>query len=89
MTFKLAMKFFCHEVIFESISSNGRIHSLVSILILRTKTHVMSVPWILKYLAIGHEEVTLQLIIDIGVEKMAEESNYGRSCVQVRWWNFG
>jgi hypothetical protein len=32
----------------------------------------MSVPWILKYLAIGHEEVALQLIAEVGVEKVAE-----------------
>jgi len=32
----------------------------------------MSVPWILKYLAIGHEEVALQLITKVGVEKVAK-----------------
>jgi len=72
MTFEHAMKLFCHRVIFESISSNGRIHSLVSILKHGTKKDIMSVPWILKYLAIGHEEVALQLITEVGVEKMAE-----------------
>jgi hypothetical protein len=71
-TFKHAMRFFCHRVIFESISSNGRICLLVSILKHGTKKQVMSVPWILKYLAIGHEEVALQLITKVGVEKMAE-----------------
>jgi hypothetical protein len=32
----------------------------------------MSVPWILKYLAIGHEEVALQLITEVRVEKVVE-----------------
>jgi hypothetical protein len=32
----------------------------------------MNVPWILKYLAIGHEEVALQLITEVGVENAAE-----------------
>jgi hypothetical protein len=44
----------------------------VSILKHGTKEDVMSVPWILKYLAIGHEEVALQLITEVGVEKVAE-----------------
>jgi hypothetical protein len=72
MTSKHAMKFFCHKVIFESISSNGHIRSLVSILKHGTKKHIMNVHWILKYLAIGHEKVALQLIIEVGVEKMLE-----------------
>jgi len=72
MTFKHAMRIFCHRVIFESISSNGRICSLVSILKHGTKEDITSVPWILKYLAIGHEEVALQLITQVGVEKVAE-----------------
>jgi len=72
MTFEHSMKFFCHKVIFESISSDGHINSLVSILKHGTKDDVMNVPWILKYLAIGHEEVALQLITEVGVEKMLE-----------------
>jgi hypothetical protein len=32
----------------------------------------MNVPWVFKYLAIGHEKVTLQLITEVGVEKVAE-----------------
>jgi hypothetical protein len=72
MTYKHAMKFFCHKVIFESISSNGHIRSLVSILKHGTKKHIMNVHWILKYLAIGHEKVALQLITEVGVEKMLE-----------------
>jgi len=72
MTFKHAMRFFCHMAIFESISSNGRICSLVSILKHGTKKQVMSVPWILKYLAIRHEKLALQLITEVGVEKVAE-----------------
>jgi hypothetical protein len=72
MDFKHVMRFFCHKVIFERISSNGHINSLVSILKHGTKEDVMSVPWILKYLAIGHEEVALQLITEVGVEKVAE-----------------
>jgi hypothetical protein len=72
MTFKHAMNFFCHRVIFESISSNGCIPSLVSILKHGTKEDIMNVPWILKYLAIGHEGVALQLITKVGVEKVAK-----------------
>jgi len=72
MTFKHAMRFFCHRAIFESISSNGRIYSLVSILKHGTKKDILNVPWVLQYLAIGHEEVALQLIIEVGVEKVAE-----------------
>jgi hypothetical protein len=72
MTFKHAMRLFCHRVIFESISSNGRIRSLVSILKHGSKEDIMNVPWVLKYLAIGHEEVALQLITQVGVEKVAE-----------------
>jgi len=72
MTFKHVMRFFCDRVIFESISSNGRICSLVSILKHGTKEDIMNVPWALQYLAIGHEEVALQLIIEVGVEKVAE-----------------
>jgi hypothetical protein len=70
MDFKHVMRFFSHRVIFESISSNGHINSLVSILKHGTKEDVMSIHWILKYLAIGHEEVALQLITEVGVEKM-------------------
>ncbi|CAK9216345.1 unnamed protein product [Sphagnum troendelagicum] len=72
MTLKHVMKFFCHKVIFESISSTGHIHSLVSILKNGTKEDIMNVPWVLKYLAILHEEVALQLIIEVGVEKVVE-----------------
>jgi hypothetical protein len=72
MTFKHAMNFFCHKVIFESISSIGHICSLVSILKHGTKEDIMNVPWVLKYLAIVHEEVALQLIIEVGVEKVVE-----------------
>ncbi len=72
MTIKHATRLFHHKVIFGSIISNGRIPSLVSILKHGTKEDVMSVPWILKYLAIRHEEVTLQLITEVGVEKVAE-----------------
>ncbi len=72
MVFKHMMRFFNHRVIFESISSNGHIHSLVSILKHGTKKQVMNVPWVFKYLAIGHEKVTLQLITEVGVEKVAE-----------------
>ncbi len=72
MTFKHAMRLFCHRVIFESISSNGRIHSLVSILKHGTQENIRSVPWVLQYLAVGHEEVKLQLITKVGVEKVAE-----------------
>jgi hypothetical protein len=72
MTLKRVMKFFCHKVIFESISSTGHIHSLVSILKHGTKEDIMNVPWVLKYLAILHEEVALQLIIEVGVEKVVE-----------------
>jgi hypothetical protein len=72
MTFQHAINFLSHRVIFESISSNGCIRSLVSILKHGTRKHIMSVPWILKYLAIGHEEVALQLITKVGVEKMAQ-----------------
>jgi hypothetical protein len=72
MTFEHGMRFFSHKVIFESISSTGHIRSLVSILKHGTKEDIMNVPWVLKYLAIGHEEVTLQLIIEVGVEKMVE-----------------
>jgi hypothetical protein len=71
-TFQHAMRFFCQKVIFESISSNGHISSLVSTLKHGTKEDVMSVHWILKYLAIGHEEVTLQLFIKVGREKVFE-----------------
>jgi hypothetical protein len=72
MDFKHMMRFFCHRVIFESISSNGHINSLVSILKHGTKEDVMNVPWILKYLAIGHEEVALHFITEVGVEKVVE-----------------
>jgi len=72
MNLKHVMKFFCHKVIFESISSTGHIHSLVSILKHGTKEDIMNVPWVLKYLAILHEEVALQLIIEVGVEKVVE-----------------
>jgi hypothetical protein len=72
MDFKHVMKFFCHRVIFESISSNGRIHSFVSILKHGRKKQVMNVPWVFKYLVIGHEEVALQLITEVGMEKVAE-----------------
>ncbi|CAM6008245.1 unnamed protein product [Sphagnum balticum] len=46
--------------------------SLLSILKHGTEEDVMSVPWILKYLVIGHEEVKLQLITKVGVEKVAK-----------------
>jgi hypothetical protein len=72
MTLKHAMKFFSHKVIFESISSIGHICSLVSILKHGTKEDIMNVPWVLKYLAIVHEEVALQLIIEVGVERVLE-----------------
>jgi hypothetical protein len=72
MAFKHLMRLFCHKVIFESISSNGHISSLVSILKHGTKKDIMNVPWILKYLAIGHEKVALQLITQVGVEKVVE-----------------
>jgi hypothetical protein len=72
MDFKHVIKLLTHKVIFESISSNGHICSLVSILKHGTKEDVMNVPWILKYLAIGHEKVALQLITEVGVEKVAE-----------------
>jgi hypothetical protein len=72
MNLKHVMKFFCHKVIFESISSTGHIHSLVSILKHGTKEDIMNVPWVLKYLAIVHEKVALQLIIEVGVEKVVE-----------------
>jgi hypothetical protein len=72
MAFKNMMRFFNHRVIFESISSNGRIHSLVSVLKHGTKEDIMNVPWIFKYLAIGHEDIALQLIIEVGVEKVAK-----------------
>ncbi len=71
MAFKHVMRFFCHRVNFLSIPLNGHIRSLVSILTHGTKKHIMSVPWILQYLAIGHEKGTLQLITEVGVEKMA------------------
>jgi hypothetical protein len=38
------------------------------------------VPWILKYLAVGHEEVVLQLTTEVGVEKAAEA---------VKLWDLG
>jgi hypothetical protein len=72
MDLQHVMRFLCHKVIFQSISSNGHINSLVSIFKHGTKEDIMSVPWILKYLAIGHEEVALQLITEVGVEKVAE-----------------
>jgi hypothetical protein len=72
ITFKHAMRLFCNKAIFESISSNGHIRSLVSILKHGSKEDIMNVPWVLKYLAIGHEEVALQLITQVGVEKVAE-----------------
>jgi len=75
MKFKHVMRFFCHKVIFESISSNGHVSSLVSILKHGTKQDVMSVHWILKWLAIGHEEVALQLIMEVGVVKVIEAIN--------------
>jgi hypothetical protein len=71
MGFKDVMRFFSHKVIFESISSNERISSLVLTLKHGTEEDVMNVPWILKFLVIGHEEVTLQLITEVGVEKVA------------------
>jgi hypothetical protein len=72
MVFEHMMRFFNHRVIFESISSNGSIHSLVSVLKHGTKEDVTNVPCGFKYLAIGHEEVALQLITEVGVEKVAE-----------------
>jgi hypothetical protein len=72
MDFKDVMRVFCHKVIFESISSNGHINSLVSRLKHGTKEDIMSVPWILKCLAIGHEELALQLITEVGWEKVVE-----------------
>jgi len=72
ITFKHGMRFFSHKVIFESISSTRRIRSLVSILKHGTKEDIMKVPWVLKILAIVHEEVALQLIIEVGVEKVVE-----------------
>jgi hypothetical protein len=71
IVFKDVMRFFSHKVIFENISSNERISSLVLTLKHGTKEDVMNVPWILIYLVIGHEEVTLQLITEVGVEKVA------------------
>ncbi|CAM6043671.1 unnamed protein product [Sphagnum compactum] len=89
MNFKHMMRFFCHRVIFESISSHGHIRSLVSILKHGTKEDVMSVPWILKYLAIGHEEVSLQLITEVGVENVVEAiqlwEHFG-PCSMVQLW---
>jgi hypothetical protein len=64
--------FFCHKVIFERISSNGHICSLVSILKYGTEEHIGDIHWILKYLAIAHEKVALQLITEVGVEKVVE-----------------
>jgi hypothetical protein len=72
MAFKHMMRFFYHRVIFESISSNGCIRYLVSVLKHGTKEDVMNVPWVFKYLAIGHEEVAVQLITEVGVEKVVE-----------------
>jgi hypothetical protein len=90
MGFKAVMRFFSHKVIFESISSNERISSLVLILKHGTKEDIMSVPWILKYLVIGHEEVTLQLITEVGVEKVAKGvelwDNMSGSCRMVELW---
>jgi hypothetical protein len=43
----------------------------VSILKHGTKEDIMNVPWVLKYLAVAHE-VALQLIIEVGVEKVVE-----------------
>jgi hypothetical protein len=83
MTFKHAMKFFCHKVIFESISSNGHICSLVSILKYGTKKHVIRIHWILKYLAIAHEKVALQLITEVGVEKVFEAVE-----LWWKWWPY-
>jgi len=70
--FQHVRRFLCHKVIFESISSNGHINSLVSILKHGTKENIIDVPWILQYLAVGHEKVVRQLITEVGVEKVAE-----------------
>jgi hypothetical protein len=72
MAFKHIVRFFYRRVIFKSISSNRRIRSLVSILKHGTITQVLNVPWVFKYMASGHEEVALQLITKVGVEKVAE-----------------
>jgi hypothetical protein len=72
MTFKHGMRFFSHKVIFESISSTRHIRSLVSILKHGAKEDIMNVPWVFKYLAIAHEAVAQQLIIEVGVEKVVE-----------------
>jgi hypothetical protein len=44
----------------------------VSILKHGTKEDIMSIPWILTYLAIGDEEVVLQLLTEVGVKKVAK-----------------
>jgi hypothetical protein len=72
MEFKDVMRLFCHKVIFERISFNGHISSLMSILKRGTMEDIIHVPWSLKCLAIGHEEVALKLITEVGVEKVDE-----------------
>jgi hypothetical protein len=89
MDIKDVMRVSCHKVIFESILSNGHISTLVSIFKHGTKEDVRSVPWILKCLAIGHEEVALQLITEVGVEKVAEAVDlweaFPRGAMQELW----
>jgi hypothetical protein len=88
MTFKHVMNFFSHKVIFESISSTGHIHSLVATLKHGTEEDIMNVPWVLKYLAIVHEEVALQLIIEVGVEKVVEAVELWQHLWQHLWQDF-
>jgi len=86
MDFQHVMRFLCHKVIFESISCNGHINSLVSILKHGRKEDIVCVPWILKYLAVGHEEVKLQLTTEVGVEKVAKAVELWELGTKLRKW---
>jgi hypothetical protein len=97
MDFKHVMRFLSHKVIFESISSNGQISSLVSILKHGTKEDIMNVPWILKYLVLDMKRSHYNLLHRWEWRKWLKETNYGRKesnygrtyGSHVQWWNFG